>query len=106
MNEQFRIAQKLGLMFRPEESLPEDIKSWAMKQLKAKSPALGVNNTQAKKIQVWPNKLQPDLLTRDNLYSEYKYNRQREEMDLAGYNSEAAKQDNEKKNTCYLRQTN
>ena len=97
MNEQFRIAQKLGLMFRPENPLPEDIKSWAIKQLNAKSPALGVNNTQAKKIQEWPDQLQPDLLTRDNLYSEYKYNRQREEMDLAGYSSEAAKQDNRKK---------
>ena len=41
MNEQFRIAQKLGLMFRPEETLPVDIKSWAIKQLKAPSPVLG-----------------------------------------------------------------
>ena len=38
MNEQFRIAQKLGLMFRPEETLPVDIKSWAIKQLKVPSP--------------------------------------------------------------------
>ena len=44
MNEQFRIAQKLGLMFRPEKPLPEDIKSWAIRQLKAKSPALGVKH--------------------------------------------------------------
>ena len=96
MNEQFRIAQKLGLMFRPENPLPEDIKSWAIKQLNAKSTALAVNNTQAKKIQEWPDQLQTDLLNRDNLYSEYKYNRPREEMDLAGYSSEAAKKDNEK----------
>ena len=82
MNEQFRIAQKLGLMFRPENPLPEDIKSWAIKQLNAKSPALGVNNTRAKKIQEWPDQLQPDLITRDNYYSEYKYNRKREEMDV------------------------
>jgi len=98
MNEQFRVAQKLGLMFRPDNPLPDDIKSWAISQLKAKSPALGVNNTTASKIQEWPDRLQPDLLTRDNLYSEYKYNRKRQEMDLAGYSSEAARQDNRIKN--------
>ena len=41
MNEQFRVAQKLGLMFRSEESLPVDIKSWAIKQLSAPSPVFG-----------------------------------------------------------------
>ena len=101
MNEQFRVAQKLGLMFRPETPLPDDIKSWSITQLKAKSPALGVSTTGAKKIQEWPDRLQPDLLTRDNLYSEYKYNRKREEMNLAGYSSEAAKQDNRKKNLLF-----
>ena len=98
MNEQFRIAQKLGLMFRPEASLPEDIKAWAISQLKDKSPALGVSTTGAKKIHEWPDRLQPDLLTRDNRYSEYKYNRKRQEMNLAGYSSQAAKEDNNKKN--------
>ena len=98
MNEQFRIAQKLGLMFRPETPLPDDIKSWAISQLKAKSPALGLSTTGAKKIQEWPDRLQPDLLTRDNRYSEYKYNRKRQEMNLAGYSSQAAKEDNNKKN--------
>ena len=44
MNEQFRVAQKLGLMFRPETPLPEDIKSWAISQLNAKSPALGIKS--------------------------------------------------------------
>ena len=101
MNKQFRVAQKLGLMFRPETPLPDDIKSWAKNQLKAKSPALGVSTTGAKKIQEWPDRLQPDLLTRDNLYSEYKYNRKRQEMNLAGYSSEAAKQDNRQKNLLY-----
>ena len=98
MNEQFRVAQKLGLMFRPETRLPEDTKSWAISQLNSKSPALGTNSTFSKNIKEWPDKLQPDLLTRDNRYSEYKYNRKREEMNLAGYSSEAAKQDNQRKN--------
>ena len=103
MNEQFRIAQKLGLMFRPDSPLPDDIKSWAISQLKAKSPALGVSTTGAKKIQEWPDRLQPDLLTRDNRYSEYKYNRKRQEMNLAGYSSQAAKEDNNKKNLLPIR---
>ena len=50
MNEQFRIAQKLGLMFRPDSPLPDDIKSWAISQLKAKSPALGVSTLEPKKF--------------------------------------------------------
>ena len=29
MNEQFRVAQKVGLMFRPETEIPEDIEGWA-----------------------------------------------------------------------------
>ena len=97
MNEQFRIAQKLGLMFRPDNPLPDDIKSWALSQLNAKSPALGVNNTLSKKIQEWPDRLQPDLLTRDNMFRTFKYNRQRARMNLAGYSSQAAKHDNQLK---------
>ena len=60
MNEQFRIAQKLGLMFRPEEALPVDIKSWAIKQLKAHSPVLGTEKVHSE-IKPWPQSLQPNL---------------------------------------------
>ena len=60
MNEQFRIAQKLGLMFRPEETLPVDIKSWAIKQLKAPSPVLGTETVYSE-IKPWPKSLQPNL---------------------------------------------
>ena len=42
MNEQFRVAQKIGLMFRLETKVPEDIKNWALTQLHADSPALGI----------------------------------------------------------------
>ena len=42
MNEQFRVAQKLGLMFRPEEALPAGVKSWAINQLHDSSPAIGI----------------------------------------------------------------
>ena len=43
MNEQFRVDQKIGLMFRPETEIPEDIKDWAISQLQADSPALGIS---------------------------------------------------------------
>lgn len=60
MNEQFRIAQKLGLMFRPEEILPKDIKSWAIKQLHAPSPSLGIGNV-GSDVKPWPKIFQPSL---------------------------------------------
>ena len=102
MNEQFRIAHKLGLMFLPETVLPEDVKSWAIDQLNAKSPALGIKRIarMAKNVPtVWPKSVQPDLLERDNMFSLFKYNKKREEMGLAGFTSEAAIRDNERTNT-------
>ena len=70
MNEQFRVAQKLGLMFRPETRLPEDTKSWAISQLKAKSPALGISQV-GSKVKPWPPSLQPDLMTRDTMFANW-----------------------------------
>ena len=49
MNEQFRVAHKLGLMFLNETPLPEDVKAWAISQLHTKSPALGI-----KKVKHYP----------------------------------------------------
>ena len=66
MNEQFRIAHKLGLMFFPDTPLPEDVKAWAISQLHTKSPALGIKKIKLypkAKVKEWPKSLQPDLLT-------------------------------------------
>ena len=60
MNEQFRVAQKLGLMFRDDEPLPKDIKAWAIKQLQKPSPSLGIGNI-GSNIKPWPKSLQPSL---------------------------------------------
>ena len=60
MNEQFRVAQKLGLMFRHHEPLPKDIKAWAIKQLQTPSPSLGIGNI-GSDIKPWPKSLQPNL---------------------------------------------
>ena len=60
MNEQFRVAQKLGLMFRDDEPLPKDIKAWAIKQLLTPSPSLGIGNI-GSDIKPWPKSLQPSL---------------------------------------------
>ena len=44
MNEQFRVSQKIGLMFRPGSAIPDDIKTWAFSQLHSTSPALGIDS--------------------------------------------------------------
>ena len=58
MKEHFRVAQKLGLMFRPEEPLPKDVKSWALKQLHSSSIALGIESV-GSEVKPWPKSLQP-----------------------------------------------
>jgi len=75
MNEQFRVAHKLGLMFRPETPLPDDVKNWAISQLKAKSPALGISQI-GTKVKPWPQSLQPDLMARDTMFANW-FQRQR-----------------------------
>ena len=60
MNEQFRVAQKIGLMFRPGTAIPDDIKTWAISQLHSNSPALGIRSISSK-VETWPQSLQPDL---------------------------------------------
>ena len=70
MNEQFRVAQKLGLMFLPETHLPNDVKNWAISQLKAKSPALGISQI-GTKVKPWPQSLQPDLMERDTMFANW-----------------------------------
>ena len=60
MNEQFRVAQKIGLMFHHDTPLPEDIKAWAISQLHTKSPALGIKTFNSK-VSPWPKTFQPDL---------------------------------------------
>jgi len=67
MNEQFRVAQKLGLMFRPGSAIPEDIKTWAISQLHSTSPALGIESISSK-VETWPQTLQPDLDERAKLF--------------------------------------
>ncbi|HIL42519.1 MAG TPA: hypothetical protein EYG35_03925, partial [Gammaproteobacteria bacterium] len=68
MNEQFRISQKIGLMFKTDDDIPKDIQSWTISQLHEKSPALGIksisrvgNSTGAAEVMPWPESLQPDL---------------------------------------------
>ena len=101
MNEQYRIAQKLGLMFFHDNLLPEDVKAWAISQLHSKSPALGIKKLSLypkSKPKEWPKLVQPNLLERDNMFSTYKENMKRDELGLAGFTSQAAKEDNRLKN--------
>ena len=68
MNEQFRVSQKLGLMFKPGDNIPKDIRSWALSQLHEKSPAIGIKSVSrvsksvvTSEVTNWPKHLQPDL---------------------------------------------
>ena len=101
MNEQFRVAHKLGLMFLPDTPLPRDVKAWAISQLHAKSPALGIKKIKLypkAKVQEWPKSLQPDLKKRDDMFAVYKQNVRKQRMELEGHTSEAAKQANNRDN--------
>ena len=70
MNEHFRIAQKLGLMFRPEEPLPKDIEAWALKQLYSPSPAIGIDGVESEPTS-WPKSLRPNLEERARMSALY-----------------------------------
>ncbi len=77
MNEQFRVAQKIGLMFRSGTTVTKDIKTWAISQLHANSPALGIK-TKSGKVEPWPQSMQPDLEERARLFRLYKENKEKE----------------------------
>jgi len=97
MNEQFRVAHKLGLMFRPGAALPEDIKSWATAQLHSKSPALGIEKVGGK-VQPWPRALQPNLEKRIEMWTLFRLNRKKAREKIEGQDSPSAIWDNEIKN--------
>jgi hypothetical protein len=78
MNEQFRVAQKIGLMFRPGTAIPKDIKAWALSQLHANSPALGISGRLGK-VKPYPKSLEPSLELRVELHR--KHRTAREEID-------------------------
>ena len=94
MNEQYRIAHKLGLMFRPETPLPDDVKAWAISQLQAKSPALGISRL-GTKVKPWPKSLQPDLMARDTMFANWF---QRQKLGDVSNASNAERSANQKEN--------
>jgi len=61
MKEQFRVAQKIGLMFRPEDEIPDDIHSWAVQQLYLKTKPMGIATKHGEfgpsYIEPWPDNL-------------------------------------------------
>ena len=97
MNEQFRVAQKIGLMFRPETEIPEDIKDWAISQLHADSPALGIS-TKYGKVKSWPQSMQPNLEERAKLWRLYRENKKKERERKDGQELASAKKANRQNN--------
>ena len=97
MNEHFRVAHKLGLMFRPDEALPRDIKSWAIKQLRVPSPVLGTETVHSE-IKPWPKSLQPNLEDRAAMMRLHWENTKKRRQKIKGYDTEAARQANDRDN--------
>ena len=97
MNEQFRVAQKIGLMFRPGTELPKDIKNWAISQLHTDSLALGISRKTGK-VEPWPQSMQPDLEERARLFRLYRENKKKEEERKDGQELESAKRANREDN--------
>ena len=97
MNEQFRVAQKIGLMFRPGTKLPKDVKKWAISQLHADSPVLGISRKTGK-VETWPQSMQPDLEERARLFRLYRENKKKEEERKDGQELESAKRANREDN--------
>ena len=99
MNEQFRIAQKLGLMFRADTPLPEDLKGWAISQLHSKSPALGfkmVSRGTNTPIEEWPRKLQPNLNERVQMWRTFWINEDLARAKKDGQDSASKRNENRK----------
>jgi len=97
MNKQFRVAQKVGLMFRPETEIPGDIEGWAISQLHSDSPALGIS-TKYGKIKPWPQSMQPNLDDRARLWRLYRENKKKERERKDGQELASAKQANRQNN--------
>jgi len=65
MTESFRVAQKIGLLFRPEDAIPRDIKDWAMGQLSTESKSIGIKSiSNSHQIEHWPEDYLPSLSER------------------------------------------
>ena len=102
MNEQFRVAQKLGLMFLPNTSLPKDISSWTASQLHVESPALGIKQVKwyshKPKVIEWPQSLQPNLQKRDEMFWALKENMEKHRRNMPGFQTKADKNRNRQEN--------
>ena len=97
MNKPFTIAQKIGLMFRYDENVPQDMEGWIEQQLRAPSPALGIANTSAKVTQ-WPDELQPNLSKRAGMWRRYRALKKQQREGKNGQDTEAARQANRHEN--------
>tara|TARA_B110000008_G_scaffold109839_1_gene112866 strand:+ start:905 stop:1360 length:456 start_codon:yes stop_codon:yes gene_type:complete len=71
MHIEFAVSQKLGLMFRPDDVLPQNIKSWAINQIYTPSPALGISSANSK-VNKWPVSLNPELDERAIKFSQFR----------------------------------
>jgi len=97
MNNQFTMAQKIGLMFRYDEDVPQDMEGWIEQQLQAPSPALGIAKTGAS-VTEWPDELQPNLAKRAGMWRRYRALKKQQREGKNGQDTEAARQANRHEN--------
>ena len=97
MNNQFTMAQKIGLMFRYDEDVPQDMEGWIEQQLQAPSPALGIAKTGAS-VTEWPDELQPNLAKRAGMWRRYRALQKQNREGKNGQDTEAARQANRHEN--------
>lgn len=67
MDNSFAASMNLGFGFRPDESIPDDIKSWAKSQLTGGVDKLGVSSHGSQAVEPWPSRY--DLSLNDRVKS-------------------------------------
>ena len=93
MLEQYRIAQKIGLMFRHDEEVPLDMEVWVRQQLLMPSVPMGIAS-QYRQPEPWPATMQPDLSERARLWRRFRHLNQQAREGKNNQDNEAARQAN------------
>ena len=93
MYEQYRIAHKIGLLFRPDEEVPLDMEVWVRQQILMPSVPMGVAS-QYRQPEPWPVSMQPDLSERARLWRRFRHLDQQAREGKNNQDNEAARQAN------------
>ena len=93
MHEPYRIAQKIGLLFRPDETLPVDMGAWIEQQMQMPSIPLGIAS-QYSQPAPWLDEMQPNLAKRAQLWRRFRHLEKQAREGKNNQDNEAARQAN------------